>query len=831
MSRGLPLQDHSFPTELPDRRRKLPFFLLSLVGLIVITVVAIVSVRSETTANDDIPFITTWRVAGDEAGRTIIIPIDSLLNQYAHLGPIVINFTIDWGDGSSVETFTNASLVGAPRISHTYTTPGDYQVKIRGDFPGFNMGALSGDARDNARKIISLDQWGKSKWRSMEHAFYYAENMIAKYTDQPDTSLVTNMHQAFAFARKFNGRINFDTRNVTNMSSMFHEANAFDSPITFSDTSKVTNMSGMFLGAVNFNQPINFNTTNVTNMGSMFQRTTRFNQPLQLDTQNVTNMIRMFQQSGFNQPLNFNTAKVQDMSSMFMSAPKFNQPLNFDTRNVKNMSAMFYNSPQNSPLNFSDTSQVTNMSMMFHLSKFNQPLNFDTRSVTTMDSMFSSSAFNQPVNFNGQSLVSTKKMFGGNQNFDSTVTISNATKLAETSSMFSGAAKFNQLITFTTSNVKKMDEMFKDATAFNQDISKLDYSRIINGGLTDFVSNSGLSTLNNDKLIKRWRNQLADLGSQRPLSTNLRFCQAQTDRTFLISKGWIFSDIYNCSSYKKPPADIVLPANSFDENNFTNTHLANITVVNHPDDNPDDINTVTLGCAVPGPDDNAFTVDGNRLIFKPVADYETKNSYTLCLRATDTANLFLDKNFTISVRDVNEAPTAQPQTFTVAENANIGTELGQIVAEDPDNGQTLSYEITSGNDLNIFEINSSGKLLVKDNTKLDYESLKFVVLVIKIKDNGNPILSTSANLTINVTDVNEAPKFTSSTNLTLNEDQEETHILTAVDPENSVLTFSIDNLPGWITFADNRLTFRPKQAQVGPFQVTANVSDGHHTTS
>lgn len=812
---------------------KLKVVLFSVLALIIIAAGGtwFASSRLKVNAAEADAFVTTWRVAGDAAGRTIIIPISSLLNQYAHLGPIVINFTIDWGDGAPLETFTNASLVGAPRISHTYATPGDYQVKIRGSFPGWDMGSLSGDAKANANKIISLDQWGTSKWRSMENAFYYAENMVAKYADQPDTSLVTNMHQAFAFARKFNGRINFNTGNVEKMSSVFHEANAFNSPITFSDTSKVTNMSGMFLGAVNFNQPINFNTTNVTNMGSMFQRTTRFNQPLQLDTQNVTNMIRMFQQSGFNQPLNFNTAKVQDMSSMFMSAPKFNQPLNFDTISVKNMSAMFSNSPQNSPLNFSDTSQVTNMSMMFHLSKFNQPLNFDTRSVTTMDSMFSNSAFNQPINFNGQNLVSTKKMFAGNRTFNSTVTLSNTTKLNDVSGMFSQAVRFNQPITFSTSAVTNVSEMFKEATAFNQDLSNFNFNKVASGKLLDFASNSGLSTTNNDRLIKRWRQQLSGLTNQQPKSTGLKFCKAEADRTILVGKGWVFEDTRDCSSYMQAPVDIILPAESFDENNTANTHLTNITVQNHPDDNPDDVNTVTLSCAIPGPDDNAFKVEGNRLIFKPVADYETKNSYSFCLRATDTANLFIDKNFTITVRDVNEAPSITPQNFSVAENSPNGTEIGQIVANDPDNGQTLSYEIVSGNNLNIFEITAGGKLKVKNNANLDYEQAQQVVLAVKVKDSGSPQLSAQANITIAITNVNEAPGFTSLANITVNEDETKVHTLTASDPENGALTFSSDNLPAWITLAGDKLTLKPAQAQVGSHQITVKVSDGHNTVS
>ena len=47
-----------------------------------------------------------------------------------------------------------------------------------------------------------------------------------------------------------------DTSKVTDMSSMFSGATAFNQPIGNWDTSKVTNMKNMFKGAESFNQPI-----------------------------------------------------------------------------------------------------------------------------------------------------------------------------------------------------------------------------------------------------------------------------------------------------------------------------------------------------------------------------------------------------------------------------------------------------------------------------------------------------------------------------------------------------------------------------------------------
>ena len=52
--------------------------------------------------------------------------------------------------------------------------------------------------------------------------------------------------------------MNFDTRNVTDMSDMFYDARAFNQPLNF-DTRNVTDMSYMFYDARAFNQVVRFN--------------------------------------------------------------------------------------------------------------------------------------------------------------------------------------------------------------------------------------------------------------------------------------------------------------------------------------------------------------------------------------------------------------------------------------------------------------------------------------------------------------------------------------------------------------------------------------------
>ena len=96
------------------------------------------------------------------------------------------------------------------------------------------------------------------------------------------------------------------------MSRMFNGASAFNNggwPLEWGDTSKVTDMSSMFFNAVAFNQDISlWDTGSVTTMANMLNGASAFNnggQPLTwFDTRKVTTMASMFQgAAAFNQDI------------------------------------------------------------------------------------------------------------------------------------------------------------------------------------------------------------------------------------------------------------------------------------------------------------------------------------------------------------------------------------------------------------------------------------------------------------------------------------------------------------------------------------------------
>ena len=721
-------------------------------------------------------------------------------------------FKIDWGDGT-VETKTNVN-----KISHNYTSAGTREIKIYASEAGqkFNGWILNDDYVYPGRPGYNLSSqylthvldWGNIAFTNMHGMFASAIKLSSLPSSAPNTSQVTDMSCMFNYTPAFNQPVNFDTRNVTDMHSMFANTTIFNQPLNF-DTRNVTDMNAMFFDAKAFNQPLNFDTSKVTNMSHMFRNAKNFNKPISFDTKNVIDMSYMFFNTAiFNQPLNFDTRNVTNMLNMFSNAAAFNQPLNFNTSKVTNMAQMFHNAENfNKPLNF-DTKSVIHMSGMFHdATAFNQPVNFDTKSVTNMSYMFfNAAAFNQPVNFDTRNVT-------------------------DMSGMFHGAQAFNQPVNFNTSRVANMSYMFFNTTAFNQDLSSLDFAAA--RAIENFVSLSKLSVENYDKLLKKWHTQLKDNPiTYKPTSNNLKYCFAETEHNYLKNtKNWKFNDSKDCSEYNLAPADITISNNQVNENNAPNFELADITITNDPNDIPNDTNTASLTCATADADDASFQIVGNKLILKPSADFETKNKYNICIRAIDSFGKGKDKNFTIDVRDLNEAPTIANQTFTIAENSANGTELGQVVATDPDAGQTLTYQIVSGNDLGIFEITADGKLKVKDNTKLDYEQRQSVTLRVKATDNGTPALHAEADITINITDVNEAPSWTSADQITINEDETAEHTLAATDPENNPLTYSADNLPSWVALTNNKLTFNPTQSAVGNHNIKLKVSDGTNQTT
>jgi hypothetical protein len=98
---------------------------------------------------------------------------------------------------------------------------------------------------------------------------------------------------------------------------------------------------------------------------------------------------------------------------------------------------------------------------------------------------------------------------------------------------------------------------------------------------------------------------------------------------------------------------------------------------------------------------------------------------------------------------INHAPQIIDQDFSISPGQGT-ISIGALQASDPDAGQKLKYTIVAGNESGIFSINeNTGGISCNSNLVSESEPLSYVV-TIQVKDNGIPILSDNAALSIHV---------------------------------------------------------------------------------
>ncbi|WP_150297724.1 ELWxxDGT repeat protein, partial [Salipiger aestuarii] len=108
---------------------------------------------------------------------------------------------------------------------------------------------------------------------------------------------------------------------------------------------------------------------------------------------------------------------------------------------------------------------------------------------------------------------------------------------------------------------------------------------------------------------------------------------------------------------------------------------------------------------------------------------------------------------TVNAYSVNDAPSdiaVSGGSLSIAENSSNGAIVGQLVATDPDVGQTLSFSLldTAGG---RFAINaSSGHVIVADGLGLDYEQGTGYDITVRVSDGS---LTRTETFTVSVTDV------------------------------------------------------------------------------
>ena len=141
-----------------------------------------------------------------------------------------------------------------------------------------------------------------------------------------------------------------------------------------------------------------------------------------------------------------------------------------------------------------------------------------------------------------------------------------------------------------------------------------------------------------------------------------------------------------------PPTDISLTSNTISETASLGSFIGTLSAT----DSDTSINNLSFSFESSGDtkdDDNgSFTISGTSLLVSTTLDYETKTSYNVYVKVSDGTNDFA-KAFTISVTNINEAPTDLGFGLNVIENGLIM----YLDATNPDSRGTNQWNDLSGN--------------------------------------------------------------------------------------------------------------------------------------
>jgi Ca2+-binding RTX toxin-like protein len=291
------------------------------------------------------------------------------------------------------------------------------------------------------------------------------------------------------------------------------------------------------------------------------------------------------------------------------------------------------------------------------------------------------------------------------------------------------------------------------------------------------------------------------------------------DKTFTI----VVNNIEPENPNGQAPTDITLSATSVNENSTL------VGLLGATDPNAGDTFTYAL---VDDPD-GKFEIVGNQLQVRSstVLDYETKASHTVTIRVTDQAGLTYDKAFTITVNNVNEAPsTISLSNTNVSESSAGATVIGTLGTVDPDMGDTFVYSVANDPD-GKFQI-VGNQLQVRNGAGLNYEAKTSHQVTVHVKDQGG--LTSEKVFTIAVNNVNEAPTSLTLSGTRINENSLGGAVvgtLGATDPDaGSTFTYALASDPdGKFQVVGNQLQVRSGaniDYEVKTFhQVTLRVTD------
>ena len=138
------------------------------------------------------------------------------------------------------------------------------------------------------------------------------------------------------------------------------------------------------------------------------------------------------------------------------------------------------------------------------------------------------------------------------------------------------------------------------------------------------------------------------------------------------------------------PVNINLSNNTIAENLLSNSLVGDLSTVDF-DSTSYTYSLINPGGACSGVDNTFFTISGSSLRSNVVFDYETAHAFDICIRSTDDGGLSFDKQFIISITDVDETSPV----------CIISTPVGTDLAPPPNGFVSAIYPLNNATDVEM----------------------------------------------------------------------------------------------------------------------------------
>lgn len=248
-----------------------------------------------------------------------------------------------------------------------------------------------------------------------------------------------------------------------------------------------------------------------------------------------------------------------------------------------------------------------------------------------------------------------------------------------------------------------------------------------------------------------------------------------------------------------------------------NVNASNGVLANDSDPNDDDLRAVLVSGASSG----TVTLNANgSFTYVPAAGFTGSATFTYA--ADDGTARSNTATVTITVNAVNRAPTAQPDSFTTAEDTALTVGGPGVLGNDSDpDGDTLTAERVANVANGTLQLNANGTFSYTPPANFSGTTS----FTYRARDGSTA--SDAVTVTITVSPVNDAPFISNAPARTATEGVTYRYTLAASDPDRDALTIAAPTLPKWLTFTPPAtISGTPHDADEGNHDVRMTVSDG-----